>query len=125
MDPITIIILVIISIMAIMALLAGRNPVVTEFEARQRGMTVARKSGEELEMRRKRSDDTTRTALQVFIALAIVLLVCALAIYFLAPELTIFTVPIFVAIGVLFLFVMMWMDEENIKAHYEHIRIER
>ena len=125
MDPITVIILVIISIMAIMALLAGRNPVVTEFEARQRGMTVAKESREELEMRRRRSDDTTRTALQVFIALAIVLLVCALAIYFLAPELTIFTVPIFVAIGVLFLFVMMWMDEENIKAHYEHIRIER
>jgi hypothetical protein len=117
--------LLIVAVMVFLAILIGKKPVVTEFEARQRGMPIVERTPEEQERARKLSDETTGTALQVFAVLAIVLLVCALAIYYLAPELTIFAVAIFSGIAILFLFVMMWFDEERIKANYEHIRIER
>jgi hypothetical protein len=117
--------LLVVAIMAFLAILIGKNPVVTEFEARQRGMPVVQRTLEEREKARTRSDETTGSALQVFAVLGIVLLVCSMAIFYLAPELVIFAVPIFIGIAVLFLFLMMWMDEERIKANYEHIRIER
>lgn len=111
--------------MVFLAILTGKKPVVTEFEARQRGMPVVERTPEENERARKQSDETTGTALQVFAVLGIVLIACALAIFYLAPELILIAVAIFSGIAILFLFVMMWIDEERIKANYEHIRIER
>jgi hypothetical protein len=124
-DLIALGLLLIVAIMVFLAILIGKKPVVTEFEARQRGMPVFKRTTEDRERARKRSDETTGTALQVFAVFGIVLLICALTIFYLAPELLIFAVPIFMAIAILFLFAMMWMDEERIKANYEHIRIER
>lgn len=125
MDILAIIFLVIVAVMVTIAILSGKNPVMTDFEARQRGIPVSDRSPEEAKRARKRSDKTTGTAIQVFVVLGIVLAVCAIGIYYLAPELLIFTVPIFIGIGALFLFVMMWYDEERIKANYDKIRIER
>lgn len=125
MDFLAIIFLVVVAIMITVAILSGKNPVMTDFEARQRGIPVSDRKPEEQERARRRSDKTTGTALQVFVVLGVVLAVCAIGIYYLAPELLIFTVPIFIGLGVLFLFVMMWYDEERIKANYGKIRIER
>ncbi|MBU7003964.1 MAG: hypothetical protein HXS50_00260 [Theionarchaea archaeon] len=125
MDLIALGLLLIVVVMVFLAILTGKKPVVTEFEARQRGMPVVERTPEENERARKQSDETTGTALQVFAVLGIVLIACALAIFYLAPELILIAVAIFSGIAILFLFVMMWIDEERIKANYEHIRIER
>jgi len=124
-DLIALGLLLIVVVMVFLAILTGKKPVVTEFEARQRGMPVVERTPEENERARKQSDETTGTALQVFAVLGIVLIACALAIFYLAPELILIAVAIFSGIAILFLFVMMWIDEERIKANYEHIRIER
>ena len=114
-----------VAILTLIALFVGRNPVLTEFEARQRGIPVPEQSAEERKQARARSDSTLRTAFGVFGFLAGGLLVIALLIHVLWPEFTYLPVPIFVAIGILVLFVMMWYDEQRIKAHYREIRIER
>ena len=114
-----------VAILILMALFVGRNPVLTEFEARQRGIPVPEESAAERKRARARSDSTLRTALGIFGFLAGGLLVVALVIHVFWPEFTYLTIPIFVAIGVLVLFAIMWFDEQRIKVHYREIRVER
>ena len=125
MDVFVLVFLAFVAILILIALFAGRNPVLTEFEARQRGIPIPEESTEERKQARARSDSTLRTAFGVFGFLAGGLLVVALLIHVFWPELTYLTIPIFLGIGVLVIFVMMWYDEQRIKAHYQEIRMER
>jgi hypothetical protein len=125
LDPFLIILLACVAIVAFISLFAGRNPVITDFEARQRGMEVPSDSEEKRRRTRARSDSTMRTAFGVFGALAGVLLGVALLIHLFYPDFTYVTAPIFIGIGVLLLFFMMWYDEERIKARHHEISMEK
>ena len=82
-------------------------------------------SEEKRRQARARSDSTMRTAFGVFGVIAGLLLAIALLVHLYYAEFTYLTAPIFVGIGVLLLFFMMWYDEERIKTRHGEIRIER
>jgi Flp pilus assembly protein TadB len=125
LDLFLIVFLAFFAIVVFIALFAGRNPVITDFEARQRGLQAPDQSEEKRRQARARSDSTMRTAFGVFGVIAGLLLAIALLVHLYYAEFTYLTAPIFVGIGVLLLFFMMWYDEERIKARHGEIRIER
>ena len=118
-------VLCVIVVLVVLGLMVGRNPAITEFEARQRGIALPKRSEEEIRRARERSDATTKTALEVFAVLALLLVIVTLAIYAQYPEFLAYMIPVFAAVGILFLFTMMWFDEQKVKSDYRRIRIER
>jgi hypothetical protein len=70
LDPFLIAFLAFVAVVVFIALFVGRNPVITDFEARQRGMKLPEPSEEKRHQARGRSDSTMRTAFAVFGVLA-------------------------------------------------------
>jgi quinol-cytochrome oxidoreductase complex cytochrome b subunit len=118
-------VLCVIIVLVVLGLMVWRNPVITEFEARQRGISFTKRSEDEIRSARERSDATTKTAFEVFGGLAVLLVVVSLVVYAEYPEFLGYMVPVFVALGILFLFAVMWLDEQKVKSDYRRIRIER
>ena len=105
--------------------MVGKKPVITEFEARQRGIEIPERTREEKEKARARSDATMRSAVKLFIAMTIGLAGVSVVVYLRSPDLLIYFTPVYAGVGVLFVFVVMWLDEEREKAKYLESRIER
>ncbi len=122
---ILLLVLCVIVVLVVLGLMVGRNPVITEFEARQRGITLTKRSEDEIRSARERSDATTKTAFEVFGGLAVLLVVVTVVVYTEYPEFLGYIVPVFVALGILFVFTVMWFDEEKVKSDYRRIRMER
>jgi hypothetical protein len=112
-------------VLAIAAIISGKNPVITEFEARQRGLPIPETTPEEREIAKKRSEASTRDAVKLFVITFAILVIATVALYWYDRSLLVYLLPFYGALGVLFWFVMMWFDEQRVKARYYDRRIER
>jgi len=110
---------------AAVALLMGRTPVLTEFEAKQRGIEVPQLSWEEREERRRRSDATMKTAVSLFVFVAACLVVAGLITYAIKPDLASCFIPPYLGMAALSMFVIMWIDEERMKKKHREMKIRR
>jgi len=112
-------------VLTILGLMIGRKPVVTEFEARQRGLQVPERSAEEKATDRERSEATMRTAMKLVWVFIAGLAVVSAVTYVQWREYLVYLTPVYVGAVVLLFFFMMWLDEERMKARYQEMRIER
>ncbi len=113
-----------IVVLTALGIVVGRKPAMTEFEARQRGLTLPARSQEEKARDRARSDASMRDAAKAFTVFAIGSAIAALLVYLVWPGVLVYLLPVFAGLGILLIFVIMWLDEERIKARYRDIRIE-
>jgi hypothetical protein len=107
------------------ALLVGMKPAITEFEARQRGITIRERTPEETATARRKAKATMKIAGRFFLVLVIGLGISAVVTYLWWPGSLVLFLPAFIGVGFLAMFAAMWLDEERVTTTYYERRIER
>jgi len=65
------------------------------------------------------------TVVKLFTVAATGLVAAGAVTYVIEPGLVVYFVPVYAGIGIIFFFVVMWLDEERVKKRYREMRIER